>query len=83
MAKKLEVVTFETWFPNWQATDPREYFKNMINSEVEWVHKSILDMVKLWDSKLVKLRTDMNIQSVVRRIAEKADSTEVNDALAM
>lgn len=34
----------------------------MINQEVEWVGKSILDMVKLWDAKLVKLRNDMNIQ---------------------
>jgi hypothetical protein len=83
MLKKLEVSTFETWFPGWQTLDPKEYFKTMINTEVEWVHNSILDMVKLWDSKLVKLRNDMNIQSITRRISEKADSVEVNEALQL
>jgi hypothetical protein len=51
----------------------------MVNSEVEWVQKSILDMVKMWDQKLVKLRNEMNIQSIVKRIGEKADTTEVNE----
>lgn len=38
-------------------------------------------MVKLWDSKLVKLRQDMNIHAIVKRIGEKADTVEVKDAI--
>lgn len=34
-------------------------------------------MVKLWDSKLVKMRNEMNISNIVKRIGEKADSIEV------
>jgi hypothetical protein len=34
-------------------------------------------MVKLWDSKLVKLRQDMNIHAIVKRIGEKADAVEI------
>lgn len=37
-------------------------------------------MVKLWDSKLVKMRSEMNISNVLRRIGEKADITDVNEA---
>lgn len=79
MLKKLDVTVFEKWFPDSQKTEPRDFFKSMINSEVEWVHKSILDMVKMWDQKLVKLRNEMNIQSIVKRIGEKADSVDVNE----
>jgi hypothetical protein len=32
-----------------------------------------MDMVKLWDSKIVKLRSEMNIHSIVKKIGEKAD----------
>ncbi len=37
-------------------------------------------MVKLWDSKLVKLRQDMNIHAIVKRIGEKADAVEIKQA---
>jgi hypothetical protein len=30
-------------------------------------------MVKVWDQKLVKLRNDMNISNVVKRIGDKAE----------
>ena len=42
--------------------------------EIDSLNKNIMDMVKLWDSKLVKMRSDLNIQSVVKRIGEKADA---------
>jgi hypothetical protein len=32
-----------------------------------------MDMVKVWDQKLVKLRNDMNISNVVKRIGDKAE----------
>jgi hypothetical protein len=79
LAKKLDASHFEKWFPDSHKTEPRDFFKLMVNSEVEWVQKSILDMVKMWDQKLVKLRNEMNIQSIVKRIGEKADTTEVNE----
>ena len=39
----------------------------------------MVDMAKMWDSKLVKLRQDMNIHSIIRKIAEKAEAGEVKD----
>lgn len=30
-------------------------------------------MVKLWDSKLVKLRNEVNLHTLMKKIAEKAD----------
>jgi hypothetical protein len=52
----------------------------MMRNENNAVHKTIMDMVKLWDTKLVKLRSEMNIHSIVKRIGEKAESTEVKDS---
>jgi len=37
-------------------------------------------MAKMWDSKLVKLRQDMNIHAIIKKIAEKAEAIEVKDA---
>ena len=36
-------------------------------------------MVKLWDAKLVKLRNEMNIHAIVKRIGEKAETAEVKE----
>ena len=77
MNAKLDITTFDKWFPPQYQSEPKEYFKVMITSEMEWVQKSIMDMVKLWDQKLVKLRNDMNISNVVRRIGDKAEQTDV------
>lgn len=49
MLAKMDVTLFEKWFPSQYQNEPREYFKVMISSEMEWVQKSIMDMVKLWD----------------------------------
>ena len=52
----------------------------MIRQENNSIHKSIMDMVKLWDSKIVKLRSEMNIHSIVKKIGEKADLGEMKDS---
>lgn len=49
MLSKMDITLFEKWFPSQYQNEPREYFKVMISSEMEWVQKSIMDMVKLWD----------------------------------
>lgn len=36
-------------------------------------------MVKLWDTKLVKLRGELNIHSIVKKIGEKADEVDVKE----
>ena len=38
-------------------------------------------MVKLWDQKLVKMRSELNITSVVKRIQDKADNNEVQEMM--
>ena len=37
--------------------------------------------MKLWDQKLVKMRSELNITSVVKRIQDKADNIEVQDMM--
>ena len=37
-------------------------------------------MVKMWDAKLVKMRNEMNISNIVKRIGDKADSSDITDA---
>lgn len=79
MATKLSLTEFERWFPTKEFDDPKQFFKTLVSDEVEQLQKSMTDMVKLWDQKLVKMRSDLNIASVVRRMGEKADANIVND----
>jgi hypothetical protein len=62
---------FYKWFP--KDILPQDFFLTFVKKEIDIVQKNILDMVKLWDSKMVKLRQDMNIHAIVKRIGEKAD----------
>lgn len=65
---KLDLAAFERWFPTKECEDPKDFFKGLITKEIDLLQKNILDMVKLWDQKLVKMRSELNITSVVKRI---------------
>ena len=65
---KLDLAAFEKWFPTKEYEDPKDFFKGLITKEIDLLQKNILDMVKLWDQKLVKMRSELNITSVVKRI---------------
>lgn len=56
---------------------PEEYFQQFLKREIDMIQRNMVDMAKFWDSKIVKLREDMNIHGIVKRIGEKADASEV------
>lgn len=58
---------------------PADYFQGFIRKECQIYEQNMVDMAKMWDSKLVKLRQDMNIHSIIRKIGEKAEASEVKD----
>lgn len=80
MSKKLDNDQFERWFP--KSQDPTEYFKIIMKEEIDIIQCTILDMVKMWDAKIVRLRNDMNIHSILKSIGTKADQFEVNENFA-
>jgi hypothetical protein len=67
----MDISEFYKIFPKDQPVI--EFIKDMIKVENNSIHKSIMDMVKLWDTKLVKLRSEMNIHAIVKKIGEKCD----------
>ncbi|CDW76177.1 UNKNOWN [Stylonychia lemnae] len=75
---KLDIDQFHKWFPRDML--PSDYIQQFVKRESELMQKNILDMAKMWDSKLVKLRQDMNIHSIIKKIGEKAEQVEVKDA---
>jgi len=44
-----------------------------MKEEIDIIQCTILDMVKMWDAKIVRLRNDMNIHSILKSIGTKAD----------
>lgn len=69
---------FHKWFP--KDVLPADYFQSFIKHESEILQKNILDLAKVWDSKLVKLRQDMNVHSILKKINEKAENAEVQQS---
>jgi hypothetical protein len=67
----MEISEFYRIFPKDQPVI--EFIKEMIKNENSSIHKSITNMVKIWDTKLVKLRGEMNIHAIVKKIGEKAE----------
>ena len=53
----------------------------MMTGEVNAIEKSIEEKVKLWDARLVNLRKELNIESVLKRIGDKADTFTVSNAI--
>eukprot|EP00347_Sterkiella_histriomuscorum_P003679 403363358 len=78
LSRKLDVEQFYKWFP--QDMLPADYFQSYIKKESLLIQQNILDMAKMWDSKLVKLRQDMNIHSIIKKIGEKAEQQDVKEA---
>ena len=60
---------------------PADFFQRFLKKEIEIIEKHMLDMAKLWDSKVVKLRQDMNIHGILKRIGEKADDADIKELL--
>lgn len=49
-----------------------ERMKYTVREEVEMVQRQIMDTLKVWDQKLVKLRAEIDIHAVYKILEKKA-----------
>lgn len=59
VSSKLDSSIFAQVFPS--SKQPGDHLKNLINGEIKSFSDQIMNMVKLWDSKIVNLRKELNI----------------------
>lgn len=67
----MEKETFYKVFPKSKA--PLDHLKLMIKVETEGVSNRVMDLVKLWDQKLVTLRREMNLNAIHKKMRTFAD----------
>lgn len=79
VSAKLDTSIFATVFP--VHKQPTEHLKSLIGSEIKPFSEQIMNMVKLWDNKIVNLRNELNIQSVYRKLDQFAKKDEVTEQL--
>ena len=70
MKKKIDVETFKKVFPN--VNSPAEHLRDMIKAETMSFTHEIRNLVKLWDSKITNLRSELNLHGLYRRISKLA-----------
>ena len=66
LEKKLNTDLFRQIFPAHKK--PLEHLKFMIKQETESFNDRVLNMIKLWDQKISNLRSELNIQSIYRKL---------------
>lgn len=72
---KLNRIELHRIFP--PSLEPKDVVKNFIKTDIDLMQKHILDMVKLWDAKLVKLRNEVNMHTIIKKIGDKAEAQDV------
>ena len=81
IAPKLDAEIFHRLFP--RETPPSDTLKQLVRVHAEALNKRVIEMVKLWDQKIVNLRGELNIQGIKKRLdrmALKEDlSFQMND----
>ena len=60
---------------------PAEHLKSMIKTETEAFNERVLNMVKLWDQKIANLRSELNIQSIYRKLNTFPKKEEVKSQI--
>ena len=70
MRKKIDVETFKKVFPDGKS--PSDHLKEMIKVETAAFTFEIRNLVKLWDSKITNLRSELNLHGLYRRISKLA-----------
>ena len=79
---KLDTHQFYKVFP--QNKEPKEVLRVMIKGETDSFNESVLNMIKLWDQKICNLRSELNIESVYRKLrtlCKKEDLDKMIDDL--
>ena len=77
LATKLDSDNFEKVFP--KTKQPQETLKNMIRLETESFNERVMNMIKLWDQKISNLRSELNIQSIYRKLGTFPRKEEVKE----
>jgi hypothetical protein len=54
-----------------------ETIKQMVRVHSEALSKRVIEMVKLWDQKIVNLRNELNMEGVMRRLGKMAQKEDV------
>ena len=79
LATKLDNETFAKIFP--ANKQPQEHLKNLIRGETESFNERVLNMIKLWDQKISNLRSELNIQSIYRKLGTFPRKEEVDEKI--
>ena len=79
MQEKLDLETFAKVFP--KDKQPQEHLKFLIKYETETFNDRIMNMVKLWDQKISNLRSELNIQSIYRKLTTFPRKEEVEEKI--
>lgn len=53
----------------------------MIRGETESFNERVLNMIKLWDQKISNLRSELNIQSIYRKLGTFPRKEEVDEKI--
>ena len=79
MLTKLDNETFAKIFP--ANKQPQDHLKNLIRGETESFNDRVLNMIKLWDQKISNLRSELNIQSIYRKLGTFPKKEEVEEKI--
>lgn len=58
------------------SEEEKQRIKEYVRKETSHIDKTIRDIEKYWDTKLVKIRSDLNVHQLIKRIDEKASHNE-------
>ena len=58
---------------------PADTLRAMIRTETESFNERVMNMIKLWDQKISNLRSELNIQSIYRKLGTFPKKEEVNE----
>ena len=53
----------------------------MIKNETESFNERVMNMIKLWDQKISNLRSELNIQSIYRKLGTFPRKEEVKEQI--
>lgn len=54
------------------SDEEKQRIADLVKTETGHIDKAIQDMAKYWDAKLVKMRSDLNVHQLFKRVDEKA-----------
>lgn len=61
------------------SEEEKQRIKECVQKETSHLDKTIRDMERYWDQKLVKIRGDLNVHQLMKRLNEKASVNETHN----